>query len=163
MSDQQAQFAEISPSLSQRILEALNHHGAESGPLEMVADGAMMRGNRIYVPVRPIRAPSTVFSFMHAVASAEVELRDGGIDIRLTPDFRQPFVVVAQIGGEQTPYIYLSEEGNEYDDLARLLGKGPTLRRETVAIEGYPFDGEDDRESAWNEAMAEHPTAKVLS
>jgi len=162
MSDQQAQFAEISPIVSQRIIEALHHHQAETGPLEMVTDGAMRRGTRLYVPVRPKEQPPTMFSFMHAVASAELELRDGGLDIQLTPEFRQRYVVVANLAGDRTPYIYLSEEGAEYDDLARLLGKGATWERQTAIIEGYPFDGPDDRESAWQEALKEHPTAKAL-
>lgn len=162
MSDQLAQFVEINPSVSQRIMEALRHHDSESGPLEMVASGAMLKGARLYVPVRPIKHPPTVFSLMHAVAGAEVELRDGGLDIHLTPEFRQPFVVVANVAGDPSPYIYISEEGSEYADLARFLGRGPALGPETVMIEGYPFDGPEDRESAWQEASSEHPTAHAL-
>jgi hypothetical protein len=162
MSDQLAQFADISPSVSQRILEVLQHHQAEAGPLEMVADGAMRRGTRLYVPVRPEEQPPTMFSFMHAVASAELELRDGGLDIQLTPEFRQRYVVVATVAGDLTPYIYLSEEGAEYDDLERLLAKESGWGRDAVMIEGYPFDGPEDQESAWQEALAEHAAAKVL-
>lgn len=163
MSDQLVHFTDISPSVSQRILEALQHHEAESGPLEVVADGAMLRGTRLYVPIRPVKHPPTMFSFMHAVAGAEVELRDGGLDIQLTPEFRQPLVVVAKVPGDETPYIYLSEEGAEYDDLSRLLAKEPTLGPETATVEGYPFDGPEDEELARKEALTEHPTAKTLS
>ena len=130
--------------------------------MEIVADGAMKRGDRLYVPVRPKGQPPTMFSFMHAVAGAEVELRDEGLDIILTPEYRQKYVVVARIAGEPAPFIYFSQDEAQLGDLARLLGRDLAGATGSVTFEDYPFDGPEDQDVAWREALNEHPTAKIL-
>jgi hypothetical protein len=120
MSEQYANVEKLSPNLRSQILKAFQHFESEPGEL-VVANEATRRGGRLYVPVRSVNTPPTMFSFYHALAGAEVELRDSGLDIELTPEYRQQFVVVAHVQGHETPFIYVSEEGNEYDELAKLL------------------------------------------
>jgi len=163
VSDPSVRFEEIDSAVLQRIQEALQRQDPGGSKLEVFADGVMRRGNRLYVPVHPVGQPSTMFSFFHAVASAEVELRDQGLDVQLTPEYPQPYVVVANISGEHSPYIFLSKEGAEYDNLAELLGRDPSWTRQFVTIEGYPYEGPEDLATALREALYEHPEAKRLN
>jgi hypothetical protein len=163
MSEHRGQTEEITPDLSQKIVRALQHYKVEAGELEIAEHRAVRRGQRLYVRVRPANEPPAMYAFYHAVAGAEIEVRDQGLDIELTPEYRQKFIVVAELAGDSSRYIYESQEGAEYDDLAKLLGFGPAWDGREAKIEGYPFEDGDERESALREASKEYPEAKRLS
>jgi hypothetical protein len=154
---------DLDSAVLKSIQDALHHFDHETGPLQVLSEGVRKKGNRLYVPIRPERHPPTMFSFLYAIAGAEVELRDAGLDVQLTPEYAQPYVVVAQIRGDPKRYIYFSQEGQEYDDLAKLLGREVKWSKETVMIEGYPFDGPEDRDKALQEALTEYPNSTVLN
>lgn len=162
MSDSSVTFAPLDEATLRRVADALHEHEAESGPMEIDEEGIMARGDRHYVPVRPKDQPKSIFSFFEAVAGAEVQLRNEGIDVLLTPEYPQPYVVVAEITATNAKYLYLSRDGDEYEDLGRLLGIILPTPGSDVEIEGFPYDGPEDRERATEEVRAEHPTATLL-
>jgi hypothetical protein len=156
-------FVSLDAATLSRVQGALRRIEPVAGaPLEIVVDAIMIRGDRYYVPVRPKDEPKSMFSFFEAVAGAEVQLRSEGLDIQLTPEYAQPYVVAASFGTRDQDYLYLSREGEEYGDLGRLLGVNLPVPGEHIMIEGFPYDGQEDRERAIREARSEHPNATLL-
>ncbi len=125
MTHSTAETVDLDPSTLEQVRLSLSRFRSEVGELEIVAERASRRGNRVYIPVRSIVQPPTMFSLLYAVAGAEVELRDLGLDVELLPEYRQSYIVVAQVSGQPSEYIYESAEGREYDDFSALTGRSP--------------------------------------
>jgi|GEM_PF-4368404 len=141
---------------------ALAKNATKDMDMDAVWDDATIHGDRIYLPIRWKTRPRTRFEFVYAISGAEVELRDEGIDIELVPEYRQAYIVVAHVHGEPEPFMFESEEGREYDDLATLTGHKVIPGKE-INIEGYPFDNPAEKEIALREAQAEYPNAKLVA
>ena len=147
-------FTELSETELARIREAINegmpagqHANFEASPM----------GGHIQVKVRPIEYPEAMFAFVEGLAKAEIALRDQGLPVRLSPDFRQRMLVVGFPQGRGA-IAYRSTDGTEYADLAELLGVSETSLM-PMGIEGYPYDSPSDFAAALKEAKFEHPNA----
>lgn len=116
--------------------------------------GVRKRNGEFVVPVRTKEYPTSMVDFMQALAIAEIGLRDSGLKVRLIPDVRQRMIVVATIDGQ--PFAYRSSDGEEYRDLANLIGQD----EKSVAhagIVGFAYDSEDDFKLALEEAKSQFP------
>lgn len=153
-------FDDLSPDLTARIEAALAHYAGPFGVIRIVPDGVMLRRGRRYVPVSPDKYPRSFFSFLDAIARAEIELRDSGEDVTLTPAIKQRMVVVASLPPDGKEFLYLSTDGNEFDDLARLLELRGLF--DITAIEAFAYDDPEELAGALEQARNKHPKAEVL-
>ena len=107
--------------------------------------------------IQPREYPEAMYDFIGALAKAEIELRDQGLKVRLNPDVRQRMLVIGKPNG-MGKIAYLSTDGTEYADLAKLLNvsEGSLM---PMMIEGYPYDSKGDLQAAKQDAQQEHPEA----
>lgn len=129
-----------------------------NGPSAEIDEGDVsVRGNEFIVRVRCDTYPEAMYDFMSALADAEIKMRDQGFRVRLVPEIKQRMLVVGTPNGKP-PIAYLSTDGAEYDDLARILDVPVSLLMPMV-FAGYAYDNDDDLAQAIKEAKRENPTA----
>lgn len=152
----QAEYISLNPELEAKVEQALSTFKS-AFELTLNKEGVMRRGNVIYIPVKPGVYPSRLFAFLDALSQAEMDLRDEGLDVRLTPEVRQRMVYVANVPGDGE-YVFISTDGDEYEELERALGREVPSG---TSFEGVPFDGEEEDEVK-HEVLVQHPDARRI-
>lgn len=107
--------------------------------------------------VRPEEYPEAMYAFISALAKAEINLRDSGLKVLLTPDVQQRMLVIGQPQG-RGKIAFLSLDGNEQKDLAAIF-EVPVESLLATPIEGYAYDSKNDLDEALQEAKTDHPDA----
>jgi hypothetical protein len=127
-----------------------------NGPATTVGlAGVKLRRGAHDVPVHPSVYPEEMFAFYEGLARAEIELRDAGLKVRLVPDVRQKFIVVAESPGQGT-LVFTSTEGAECADLGKILGVSED-ELPSAHLTDYPYDNKPDFDAALKDAQSEFP------
>jgi hypothetical protein len=127
--------------------------------------GIAKRGDRWYVPIKPNNYPEKMFDYYGALARAEIEVRDQGFDIQLTPSVKQRMLVVYEFLGEKPEGVphevaLKSHDGDEYQDLERRFPSSKGIG--SVLYEGYPYDSDQDLSEVKEEVRRLHPNAQLI-
>lgn len=114
------------------------------------------KGDDLVVSVVPASYPEEMYEFLHGLASAEIDLRDSGLPVRLHPKFAQRMLLVVK-PPHRAPVAFLTSEGREDEDRRSIF---PELSgTETFGYEGFFYDNASDLEIVLKEAKNEHPDA----
>lgn len=117
-----------------------------------------LNGNgKMTFKIRPAEYPEDMFGFYKDLAAAEINLCDKGYKVRLLPDIKQRLIIVANVPGTGEIAIQ-SEDGNEFEDLAKILGI-EVVKLDGTLYEGYAYDSQSEKEEVLIEAKKEHPEA----
>ncbi len=118
---------------------------------------AQVHNGSLVVPVAPHTYPDSLYPFFEALATAEIELRDGGLAVQLVPDIRQKLLVVA-CRPDQRPLAYLSRDGEEETDLGAIMGcQGADI--EWVRYDAFAYDSSEEYAEVLAAAERKHPDA----
>jgi len=126
-------------------------------PVEIDWDHAEKRSQAYYLPILPAVYPEDRYGFFEGIAETEIDLFDRGIRVHFVPGFRQRMLVIARLG-DRSQIAYLSEDGTEYQDLARLLNTSVESLM-PMAFQAYPYDSKQDLDYVLSQARTDHPKA----
>jgi hypothetical protein len=147
------------------VNRVLTTHLTPYGGFDIAWTMVHRRNGDYAILVAPVHYPERMFDFFGALADAEIELRDAGLQVRLMPNVRQKLLVVLRSDRAPEPYrerdvAFLSTDGSEWSDYAHLVGLGEIVR--SGVLEGYPFDSSAELREAIGEVRALHPDAIPL-